>query len=180
MWTFPSEQLCLVAFILFFVLRLLALRFVRVAQLPDDLEMLLDEQRLGVRPNFTLISLFSLVEFIFQMFAPALRACLSSSDNQLKCFANVSENALLSAVDASVESLKQQLLCLHRQVKDVALAKLNLEESLKNGLEKYSIRKMATGSIDDFHKGLADRIGETSSRAFWLYLCAWLHVTAIC
>jgi hypothetical protein len=49
MWTFPSEQLCLIAFFLFFVLMLLALRFVRVAQLPDDLEMLLDEQRLGVR-----------------------------------------------------------------------------------------------------------------------------------
>ena len=35
-------------FVLFFALMLLALRFVRVAQLPDDLEMLLDEQRLGV------------------------------------------------------------------------------------------------------------------------------------
>ena len=52
MWTFPSEQLCLIAFILFFVLMLLALRFVRVAQLPDDLEMLLDEQRLGVSVAF--------------------------------------------------------------------------------------------------------------------------------
>jgi hypothetical protein len=100
------------------------------------------------------------------MLAPALRACLSSSDNQLKCFADVSENALLSAVNASVESLKQQLLRLHREVKDIAFAKLNFDESLKNGLEKYSIRTMATGSIDDFHKGLADRIGETSSRAF--------------
>jgi hypothetical protein len=119
------------------------------------------------------MSLFSLVEIILQMFAPALRACLPSSDSQLKCFANVSENELISAVNASVESLKQQLLHLHREVKDVALAKLNLEESLKNGLEKYSIRKMATGSIDDFHKGLADRIGETSSRAFCLHLCAW-------
>ena len=31
-----------------FVLMQRALRFVRVAQLPDDLEMLLDEERLGV------------------------------------------------------------------------------------------------------------------------------------
>ena len=95
-----------------------------------------------------------------QMLAPALRACLSSSDSQLKCFSDVSEAALHAAVDASVESLKQHLLRVHREVNDVAHAKLKLEEALKNGLDKYSIRKMATGSIDDFHKGLSDRIGE--------------------
>jgi hypothetical protein len=55
---------------------------------------------------------------------------------------------------------------VHREVKDVAHAKLKLEEALKNGLDKYSIRKMATGSIDDFHKGLSDRIGKKKSRAF--------------
>ena len=33
---------------LVFVLMQLTLRFARVAQLPDELEMLLDEQRLGV------------------------------------------------------------------------------------------------------------------------------------
>ena len=73
---------------------------------------------------------------------------------------------LLAAVDASVESLKHQLLRVHREVKDVAHAKLKLEEALKNGLDKYAIRKMATGSIDDFHKGLSDRIGKKKSRAF--------------
>ena len=34
--------------VVFHVLMQHALRFVRAAQLPDDLEMLLDEQRLGV------------------------------------------------------------------------------------------------------------------------------------
>jgi hypothetical protein len=150
---------------MFFVLMLLALRFVRVAQLPDDLEMLLDEQRLGVRVAFTFISLFYLVEIILQMLAPALRACLSSSDNQLKHFADVSEGALLAAVDASVESLKRELLRVHGEVKDVAHAKHKLEEALKDGLDKYSIRKMATGSIDDFHKGLSDRIGNKVASA---------------
>ena len=87
----------------------------------------------------------------------------SSSDSQLKCFSGVSEAALLAAVDASVESLKQQLLLMHREVKDVVRAKVKLEESLQNGSDKYSIRKMATGSIDDFHKGLADRVGERRS-----------------
>ncbi len=95
-----------------------------------------------------------------QLLAPALRACLSSSDSQLKHFADVSKDALLAAVDASVESLTQQLLRIHRELKDVVRAKVELEESLRNGSEKYSIRKMATGSIDDFHKGLSDRIGE--------------------
>lgn len=77
----------------------------------------------------------------------------------MKCFADLPESALLAAVDASVESLKQHLLRFHRQVNTVSQAKLKLEETLENGPEKYSIRKMATGSIDDFHKGLSDRIG---------------------
>ena len=145
---------------------LFAIRFVRVAQLPDDLEMLLDEQRLGVSAAYA--SVFVALNIHLQMLAPALRACLSSSDNQLKHFADVSEGALLAAVDASVELLKQHLLRVHREVKDVAHAKLELEEALKNGLDKYSIRKMATGSIDDFHKGLSDRIGEKYTTYFMI------------
>jgi hypothetical protein len=143
-----------------------SIRFMRTAQLPDDLEMLLDEQRLGVSVAFadTALRVVTLKAHL-QMLAPALRACLSSSDNQLKHFADVSEGALLAAVDASVESLKQQLLRVHREVKDVAHAKLKLEEALKDGLDKYSIRKMATGSIDDFHKGLSDRIGNKVASA---------------
>ena len=109
---------------------------------------------------------FVVLNVYLQMLAPALRACLSSSDSQLKCFSDVSDAALLAAVDASVESLKQQLLLMHRQVKDVVRAKVKLEESLQNGSDKYSIRKMATGSIDDFHKGLSDRIGKKKSSAF--------------
>ena len=40
-----------------FLLTQLTLRFVRVAQLPDELEMLLDEQRLGVSAAYTDIAL---------------------------------------------------------------------------------------------------------------------------
>ena len=142
-----------------------SIRFMRAAQLPDDLEMLLDEQRLGVSAAYADTASVTLNVHL-QMLAPALRACLSSSDNQLKHFADVSEGALFAAVDASAESLKRQLLRVHREVKDVAHAKVKLEEALKNGLDKYSIRKMATGSIDDFHKGLSDRIGKKKYRAF--------------
>ena len=149
---------------LFFVLMQLTLRFVRVAQLPDELEMLLDEQRLGVRAAYADTALgFVVLNIYLQMLAPALRACLSSSGSQLKCFSDVSEAALLAAVDASVEFLKQHLLRMHRDVKGVVRAKVKLEESLQNGSEKYSIRQMATGSIDDFHKGLSDRIGEKNT-----------------
>ncbi len=98
-----------------------------------------------------------------QILAPALRACFPSSvtsDSQFKCFSDVSETALLAAVDASVELLKLHLLRVHLEVKEAVRAKLKLSESLEHGLGKYSIRRMATGSIDDFHKGLADRIGE--------------------
>ena len=97
------------------------IRFMRAAQLPDDLEMLLDEQRLGVRAAYDDTALVTLNVHL-QMLAPALRACFPSSDNQLKHFADVSESALLAAVDASVESLKRQLMCVHGEVKVAAHA----------------------------------------------------------
>ncbi len=105
-----------------------------------------------------------------QILAPALRSCLSNSDSQLKGFSDVSESALFDAVNASVESLKQRLLQVHREVKKAVHSKQKLEESLNSGLDKYSIRTMATGSIDDFHKGLADRIGEKNPARFLFYL----------
>jgi hypothetical protein len=73
--------------------------------------------------------------------APAVRVCLSSSDCQFKRFSDVSENVLRAAVDASVESMKQQLLRVHQKVK----------------------KEVAKCSIDDFRKGLNDRYGEKES-----------------
>ena len=95
-----------------------------------------------------------------QNLAPAIRACVTGADNQLTRFAGVSEEALCAAVDASVESLKQQLLQVHRKVNMAIAAQAQLQEALDKDPGKFSIRKMATGSIDDFHKGLQDRIGE--------------------
>ena len=59
-------------------------RFVRVAQLPDDLEMLLDEQRLGVRAAFALIAFFPfnltfICRYSRQRFVPASPAPTASS-----------------------------------------------------------------------------------------------------
>ena len=42
----------------FFVMTRHLLRFVRVAQLPDELEMLLDEQRLGVSVAHAVMAFF--------------------------------------------------------------------------------------------------------------------------
>ena len=80
--------------------------------------------------------------------------------NQLARFADVTEDALLAAVDASVESLKQQLLQKHRRIQNSVRAKVRIQQQLDNEPGKFCIRKMATGSIDDFHDGLQGRIGE--------------------
>ena len=108
----------------------------------------------------------SLDFFGLQLLAPAIRACLASADNQVTRFADVSEHALLAAVDASVAFQKQQLLQLHRQVNKAVRAKAKLQEELDKDPGKFSIRKMATGSIDDFHKGLQDRIGKRHAYIF--------------
>ena len=101
------------------------------------------------------------VIFYLQIFAPALRACIAGSDIQATSFADTSEEAVCRAVDASVNFMKQRLLETHRKVKSVVRAKAKIqEETAKQPNKKFSIREMSTGSIDDFHEGLHDRIGE--------------------
>ena len=95
------------------------------------------------------------------MIAPALRACISGSDNPVTSFADVSEEALFGAVDASIHSIKHQLLQTHRRVKSAVRAKAKIQEEMdREPSKKFSIREMSTGSIDDFHEGLHDRIGD--------------------
>jgi hypothetical protein len=110
----------------------------------------------------------SIFDPVAQIFAPAIRACLAGDDNQVNDFAHLSERALCAAVDASVDSLKQQLLCAHCKVKKCVLAKIQLQEALDKDPGKFFISKMATGSIDDFHKGLQDRIGKFDLFCFTL------------
>jgi hypothetical protein len=76
-------------------------------------------------------------------------------------FADTSEEVVCDAVDASVNFMKQRLLQAHRKVKNIVRAKAKIqEETDKQPNKKFSIREMSTGSIDDFHEGLHDRIGE--------------------
>ncbi len=69
---------------------------------------------------------------------------------------------LFAAVDASLESLKQQLEIVHGLVKKATDANVELQEAVEKdpANKKFSTFKAAGGTIDDFFKGLEDRIGE--------------------
>jgi hypothetical protein len=51
-----------------------------------------------------------------QIFAPALRAHLTVGDDQVKCFTKLQTADLFAAVEASKQSLKQQLEHVHALV----------------------------------------------------------------
>ena len=65
-----------------------------------------------------------------------------------------------AAVEASMEFLKQQLEHVHYLVKKATEAKVQLQEAASKEPTKFSTFKAAGGTIDDFFKGLEDRIGE--------------------
>jgi hypothetical protein len=111
------------------------------------------------------------------MIAPALRACIAGSDNPVTSFADISEEAVCGAVDASIISIKQRLLQTHRRVKSAVRAKAKIQEEIEQDpSKKFSIRQMSTGSIDDFHEGLHNRIGE---RGPFLQLCSMRATTVV-
>ncbi len=63
-----------------------------------------------------------------------------------------------AAAAASAFVLKGQLCEVQKLLHKINQAQESMKEQLSNS--KYQIRKMDVGSIDDFHKGLADRIGK--------------------
>jgi hypothetical protein len=75
------------------------------------------------------------------------------------------------AVCASVSAIHVQLQAVHKQVHDAAVAKSKHLEVMAQDPGKFSVFKMASGSIDDFHKGLMDRIGQYLHRDLWLRPC---------
>ena len=80
----------------------------------------------------------------------------------MKSFARLQTEDLFAAVDASMESLKLQLETVHALVKKATDAKVQLQEAVDKDPtnKKFSTFKAAGGTIDDFFKGLEDRIGE--------------------
>ncbi len=110
---------------------------------------------------FTAAKHFNSNETIFlQIFAPAIRALLTVGDDQVKCLTKLQTADLFAAVEASMESVKLQLEHVHALVKKATEKKVQLQEAASKQPTKFSTFKAAGGTIDDFFKGLEDRIGE--------------------
>lgn len=124
-------------------------RFMLAANLPDDLEMLLEDHRLSFA-------------------AAALRAHAPSGSDQLRGLASLTTDQLDAAVASSTASLTEQLHKVQQLMQENSQAQDTLEEQRSN--TKYQIRRMDVGSTDDFHKGLADRIGKRSGVAQCVHL----------
>ena len=63
-----------------------------------------------------------------------------------------------AAAASSVTSLKEQLHKVQQLLQEISQAQETQKQHLVN--TKYQIRKMDVGKTEDFHKGLADRIGQ--------------------
>ena len=118
------------------------------ANLPDDLEMLLEDHRLSFA-------------------AAALRAHAPSGSDQLRGLASLTTHQLDAAAASSAASLKEELRKAQQLLQEICQAHEALAEQLSNS--KYQIRKMDVGSTDDFHKGLSDRIGKRAFVALFVY-----------
>ena len=95
-----------------------AVRFMR-----GVLEMLLSEQRLGVSAAYAdTASVFITLNFPLQRLAPALRGCLSSSDNGLKHFAKLTKHGNCSKTPRSCGCARA------REVSKAWLGLINHEE----------------------------------------------------
>jgi hypothetical protein len=106
------------------------------------------------------------IKRVLQILAPALRASLPVTpghNDQLNLFLKLKKEELFAAVDASVDSLKKQLEMAHCKYQTATQAKANLQATAAASKDpsKFSTFKGAGGTIDDFHKGLEDRIGES-------------------
>jgi len=94
-----------------------------------------------------------------QFAAPLLRVLAPGGADQLDRLALLTADQLHAAAAASAVVLQQQLFKLQQLLQDISRAQDNLKEQLDKEPGKYQIKKMEVGSIDDFHRGLTDRIG---------------------
>ena len=92
-----------------------------------------------------------------QFVAPLLRAHVTSGRDQLGSLASLTSQQLDAAASASAAAVKAKLCEVQELLHKISVAEERLKEQLVN--TKYQIRQMDVGSTDDFHNGLADRIG---------------------
>jgi hypothetical protein len=146
-----------------------ARRFVLVANLPDDLEMFLADHKLGVSSAAASPPPRS-------SHSPCAAVCCAvaqSSCHQRASLASLTSQQLDAAASASAAAVKAKLCEVQELLHKISVAEERLKEQLVN--TKYQIRQMDVGSTDDFHKGLADRIGR---RAFALR-CVHLLIAGV-
>jgi hypothetical protein len=135
----------------------------------DELDAYLDDHRLGVRVRALMDTFACLSHRILQVAAPAIRAIIGpGEDDQLLRFAQLEQDELHAAALATAATMHLQLQAVHKQVRDAAIAKSRHLEVAAQNPGKFSVFKMASGTIDDFHKGLLDRIGTCPSHP-----CVW-------
>ena len=92
-----------------------------------------------------------------QFVAPLLRVHIGSGTDQLGSLASLTFEQLDATAAASASAVKEKLRELQTLLHTINHARKSLKEQLGNS--KYQIRTMDVGTTDDFHKGLADRIG---------------------
>jgi hypothetical protein len=97
-----------------------------------------------------------------QFVAPLLRVHVGGGAEQLRSLASLTSVQLDAAAAASASVLKTQLREVQKLLQTINQAQESLKEQLSNS--KYQIRQMDVGTTDDFHNGLADRIGELCCR----------------
>ncbi len=114
--------------------------FKQVANLPDELEMFLSDHDL-------------------RRFTPALRVHASGQSNQLDALRVMPAEQVRAAVTASTISIEKQLRHVQQLLEQINDAQEKLQVQLDQEPGKYQIRKMEIGSVEDFHKGLTNRIG---------------------
>jgi hypothetical protein len=116
------------------------IEFKKVANLPDELEMFLSDHDL-------------------RRFAPALRVHASGESNQLDALRIVTTEQMRAAVTASTIAIEKQLHHVQQLLEQINNAQEKLQAQLDQEPGKYHIRKMEIGTVEDFHKGLTDRVG---------------------
>jgi hypothetical protein len=143
------------------------LRFMLVANLPDDLEMFLVEHSLSVSAASSSLSLHTRVTPQSAQFAaPFLRNHLPRGVDQLSALASLALEDLDAAAAASADYLKDELRKLQQLLLQIHGAQDSLREQLDKEPGKYQIRKMGAGSLEHFHNGLTDRIGKRRFAVF--------------
>ena len=98
-----------------------------------------------------------------QLLAPALRAFhYFDNDDPWSKIARFSADELNAAVEASIESMKQELLKVHETSKIATSIRDESEKQKELEFGRHQISKMASSTLAEFREGLASRIGRSS------------------